>query len=432
MSSTFEINLPAWHSGQRQAVEEARRFNVLACGRRWGKTLFEIDRAAYTVAEGGPVGWFAPTYKILLDAMQQAIRAFGDGARVSKSEKVVAFPTGGLIEFWSLQDEDAGRSRRYKRVIVDEAGMVPNLKRIWHEAIRPTLVDFEGDAWFGGTPKGRNFFWEAFEMSDVREEWKSWRFPTSSNPFVSVEEIEAAKESTPERYFRQEYMAEFLEDAGGVFHGVAACVEPGSCNGFPEGNGRYTMGVDLGRTEDYTVLTVVDSTGVQRWFERFGGIGWEEQVARIESLAVTFDADVVVDATGLGDPIYERLCARGLSVLPYKLSHSSKSRVIDHLSMRLERGQVRLLDVPVQTLELQAYEYAPLPGGGVRTTAPEGMHDDCVVSLALACWGALDQWEAAGRPQRQWPRGDQIHALLEEKIYERERKSFVKGGKCRV
>ena len=81
----------------------------------------------------------------------------------------IELPNGGLVEVWTLENEDAGRGRKYKRAIVDEAAMVAKLKSSWEESIRPTLTDMEGDAWFLSTPKGLNYFTTCFSAARRRK-----------------------------------------------------------------------------------------------------------------------------------------------------------------------------------------------------------------------------------------------------------------------
>ena len=94
-----------------------------------------------------------------------------------------------------------------------------------------------------------------------------------------------------------------------------------------------------------------------------------------------------MDSTGVGDPIYERLRDAGLRVYSYQFTNTSKEHLIDSLAMQLEQGKLRLMDIPDQENELLAFEYELTPSRNVRMSAPEGMHDDCVISVALAAWG---------------------------------------------
>jgi len=304
--------------------------------------------------------------------------------------------TGGVVEFWSLEDPDAGRSRKYRRVVVDEAAMIRNLEDAWNNAIRPTLTDFKGDADLYSTPKGRNFFWKGFVRGQdpFEPEWATWTtgnntgLPTTSNPYIDPAEVEAARNGLPERVFRQEYLAEFLDDAGGVFRKVSEAIDAGRC--LPEEpvpHATYCLGVDLARVHDFTVLVVLDATGRQVYHERFNQISWERQINTILEVAKRYKAHVWMDSTGVGDPPFEAVRRAWPRVSGFQFTNSSKEGLIDNLAMQIEQGKLRLMDVPEQTSELLAYQYELTPSRNVRMNAPEGMHDDCVISLALATWG---------------------------------------------
>jgi phage terminase large subunit-like protein len=156
---TISLELDALHEGQLKVVSEARRWNVLQCGRRFGKTCLGENRVIETALNGQPAAWFAPTYKLLADVWRHLVWSLKSvTASVNQQEKQLRLITGGIIDCWSLDQPDAGRGRKYKRVVVDEAGIVRLLQESWQEAIRPTLTDLKGDAWLLGTPKGRNFF----------------------------------------------------------------------------------------------------------------------------------------------------------------------------------------------------------------------------------------------------------------------------------
>jgi hypothetical protein len=111
-----------------------------------------------------------------------------------------------------------------------------------------------------------------------------------------------------ERRFAQEILAQFLDDAGGVFRGVMACATATRQDGPIEGH-HYVMGVDLARRVDFTVCTVIDTTTHQMVaMDRFNQIDWSLQVQRIKTLALRFNVSrVIVDQTGVGDPVVEQL-----------------------------------------------------------------------------------------------------------------------------
>ena len=299
--------------------------------------------------------------------------------------------TGGLIEFWSLKDNpDAGRSRKYKRVVIDEAAKVANLENAWNKAIRPTLADLKGGADFYSTPKGHDFFWKThtWGQDPNRPEWRSWTMPTSRNPYIDKDEIEAARRELPERVFRQEYLAEFLEDAGGVFRKVGDAVDKGrTANDPPVKGENYSGGIDLARIEDFTVITILNSAGRQVYHERFNQISWERQIASAKRASDLYNATFYVDSTGVGDAPFEAFRKAGIRVMPYVFTNASKESLIDNLAIGIENNKFRLMDIPDQTNELIAYQYELTPSRNVRMNAPEGVHDDCVIGLGLAAWG---------------------------------------------
>lgn len=385
---TLTIQLPRLHGPQAQIKSQAKRFNVLACGRRFGKTKLGIDRAIEPALNGFPTAWFAPTYKLLLEPWRDLRTVLKPiTARISETERRIELVTGGSIDCWSLDAPDAGRGYKYARAILDEAAMVRDLEEAWNKCIRPTLTDYRGDAWFLSTPKGRNFFWRCWTMGQdpLQSEWMSWRFPTLSNPYIAPDEVLAAEHGIPERAYQQEYLAEFLEESGGVFRGIDACIDKGIKQPRPGCQGPFTIGADLARVEDFTVLSVTDGQNRQCDFERFNQISWERQINAIQAMAAKYPgARVRVDATGVGDPIFERLRKLGLRVEPFKFTNQSKEALIDDLAMTIEHQQIRLLDIPEQTAELQAYQYELTPSRNVRMNAPPGMHDDTVIALALS------------------------------------------------
>jgi phage FluMu gp28-like protein len=337
----------------------------------------------------GAAWWVAPSYKVAAVGWRQlkGLAAQLSNVEIKEADKKILTPGGGWVQVRSADEPNSLRGEGLDRVVIDECAFIA--EAAWTEAIRPALSDRKGDALFISTPKGRNWFWRVWQRGRAGEgDWAAWRFPSVSNPFLDPAEVLAAKADLPDRVYEQEYNAEFLDDQGAVFRNVSQSVDKGRRdNEAPEPGSTYYLGVDLARTEDFTVLSVVRDDGRHVYFERFNQISWERQLARIGDVARRFDALVVVDSTGIGDPLAERLRRDGLRLYAYTLTNASKEALIDNLAIRIEKGEVRLLDLEVQTNELLAYQYELTPSRNVKMGAPEGMHDDTVIALALACWG---------------------------------------------
>ena len=387
------------HPAQLQVLTERKRFNVLDCGRRWGKTVLGIDVAAEVALFGYPVGWFAPEYRYLSEAWRDLVKLLQPyTTRSNATEHRVELVTGGVVEMWSLDSGNAGRSRKYARVIVDEAAMVPGLMEIWTDAIRPTLTDYRGDAWFMSTPKGRNDFWQLWQRGQdaLQTEWASWQLPTSSNPFIEASEIEAARRDMPERKFAQEYQAEFLEDSA-VFRKIkdaaTAKAQGYAQDGHPSKPAHsYVIGVDWGKYEDYSVFAVVDSTTKELvHLDRSNRIDYTLQLKRLEYLCKSFGATQIVAESNANETTIELMRRANLPVREFTTTNQSKQNIIEGLMLGLEQGKLKVLNDAVLLAELQAFEATRLPGGGLRYAAPSGMHDDCVMALALA-WDAAKEY----------------------------------------
>jgi hypothetical protein len=388
------LRLPILHQPQRQIRAEAGRFNVPCCGRRFGKDIEILDLVAETILDKYPVGWWEPTYPSLSDGWRRAKALLQPiTRRVSESNHRIECSGGGVLDMWTLERPDSGRGRKYKRVIVNEAAMARFLQEAWEETIRPTLTDYRGDAWFWSTPKGRNFYWQLWKRGQdpLRHEqgWRSWRFPTVSNPHIDPAEVLAAKAELPERVFMQEYEAEFLENSAGVFRGVYDAVDDGrSANEEPKEWETYVAGLDLARVNDFTVITIFDSSGRQVYHERFNQLSWERQINAVVDVSERYHVAMWwIDSTGIGDPLIEALWRKGIPAQGYKLTNMSKMMLIDSYAMAIERKMVRLMDIAVQTDELIAFEYEQTEAGNTRMNAPRGGHDDTVISGALGNHG---------------------------------------------
>jgi len=374
----MQIYLDEPHAGQQRVIDEAGRFNVLECGRRFGKTTLGIDRTVQTGLSGHPVAWFAPSYKLLSEVWRDISALLAPlKPKANQQEKRIELLTGGVIEFWSLDQPDAGRGRRYKRVVVDEAGIVRNLERAWQEAIRPTLADLKGDAWFLGTPKGAgNYFHRLFAKGESGAHgWKSWRLPTTSNPNIDPSEIEAARRDMPEKAFNQEFLGIPADDGGNPFGlaAIHACLAPLSTDPV------VCYGVDLAKSIDWTVIVGLDADGRTCHLERWQS-DWSQTRRRI--LDTIGDTQTLIDSTGVGDPIVEDLARERPNVEGFKFTSTSKQQTMEGLAAAIQRGEIAFPEGWLSS-ELETFEYEYVRGG-VRYTAPAGLHDDGVCALALA------------------------------------------------
>lgn len=214
MPKKIQIELPELHEAQEYIFENKKRFNVLRCGRRFGKTICADDVLINTALDGYPAAYFTPIYKTLEEVWNECISILGPLIVKKNSQlKYITLVTGGQIDFWSLKDGNAPRGRKYKVAVIDEAAYIPNLINLFNKVIRPLLTDYRGEAWFMSSPNGENDFSVIDRYSQDPKKntnWQSFHFKTSDNPYISKQELQEIKDEFPEDVYLQEYEAEYV------------------------------------------------------------------------------------------------------------------------------------------------------------------------------------------------------------------------------
>lgn len=393
------IKLPIkLHKLQKEISEDSSRFRVVSCGRRWGKTvmamyeIFKMMADVVTKHKRTARAWVvAPTFPLVKEDWLVAEQLFKDFIKRKKqTEMRMDLRWLGILEFKSAEREDEGlRGAGLDCSVVDETSRVT--KKSWEQGLRPALADKLGRAIFISTPKGRNWFYDIYNLGQRNEQgFKSWQFPTYTNPYFPKEEWDVLEATTPEMVLRQEYLAQFLENEGTVFKNLSRCfrgqLEP------PNPEEYHTIGLDLGKTEDFTVITVIrNSTCQVTDIYRENKVDWTVQKKLIKSVCAHYPRHILrIDSTGLGDPIADDLRRENINIQDVKFTNASKEELIEHLLIAIEQGLIGIpfcRETDFLINELMAFTYENLPSGRVRYSAPEGHHDDGVISLALAVSG---------------------------------------------
>ena len=379
----------------QQLIHNARaaRFRVVCTGRRFGKTLCLAGELLDRGGEApGDYGWIAPTYNVA----ERGREAFMQAAEIGQPRFVGRAPArveflaegGEKSRVWFLSTDNPENIRGYgfKGIVVDEAAMIP--QDVWNYILRPTIAQTLGWAVFISTPKGRNWFYDLFTrgLDPNEKDYRSFQFPSMASPFFPLSEWEDAQRSLPADVFKQEYEAQFLEDSAGVFRGVSQCLFPQKSLTRDDRAGSVVIGCDVAKHTDFTVLVAMNQrTGRCLEMERFNQLNWPIQKDRILSFARKWQGRLILDATGVGDPIYDDLVRRYSNIEPFKFTAQSKVELVQRLIVAIEQQKVSWPEEwQVLTHEIQRYEYEISPRGHISYSAPSGFHDDCVMALALA------------------------------------------------
>jgi hypothetical protein len=394
MPTEVEIALPVMTPAQRHMNASARRFNVYRCGRRFGKDVLMERRLIRRVEKTQLQAWFAPTYRVATENYKVIKDKLAPiTTRATESLHRLELVNGATIEFWSLDNIDAARGRKYGHVTINEAAQAPNLKDAWNFVIRPTLADTRGGADIGGTPKGLNFFYELERDNATNPDWAAFHYTTYDNPHIPRDEIEAMKQSLPSQVFQQEILAEYVE-SGSFFQKVQeACVIDAPDDPAAHIGHRFTAGLDWALTEDFTRLTILCAT-CGKCVDWWGGnrMDYAMQIEFIiDRLKKWPGVSVMPERNSMGQPNIEQLNRRGVTMLAgpdknlgFYTTATTKPELIMKLALALEKQEIKL---PREyEPEMLAYE-VEMSTVNPKFGAPSGQHDDRVISAALAWWG---------------------------------------------
>lgn len=400
----IKLKLYVPHPGQWRLHNSKARFRIACCGRRWGKTVGCVNEVAKFAWENpgdettNVSWWCAPTYNQSLKAMNLMANNFKPAiknVRRAVGQMQITWKNGSVTAFQSTERYDNLRGEGVKFMVLDEAAMMP--RAAWLEVLRPMLTDTMGRCLMISTPRGKNWFYGLYQrgLDDEYPDYESFSFPTIESPYIADSEVEEARQTLPEDVFAQEYGGMFLEEAAGVFHGVEGCIS-GDLED-PDPTHRYVMGWDIAKSRDWSVVTVIDVDGDFQGrqpvphlahFDRFNSLRYDIQVERVEATWKRYGGYVLLDSTGLGDPVYDMMQRKGVPCAPYVFTNRSKEMLIQNLAIGIQTQEITYPDIPVLLQELGAYQYQMSDAGRMTYSAPEGDHDDCVISLSLAAWAA--------------------------------------------
>lgn len=388
-ATTIRIKVEEPHPNQQKILDGEGRFNVVSCGRRFGKTRLALIRSLHPVLNGMPVAYFTPTYKMLTEFWREAEQLYKPVIiNTNKAEHRFDVLGGGSFQMWSLDSAETVRGRKYALALIDEAAMVADLENAWSAVIRPTLTDYEGGADFYSTPKGLNYFYTLFGRGEdpLNNEWTSWQMPTSANPFIKESEIEAARLELPADVFRQEYLAEFIQGEGAVFRNITANLYKGKETPEKHKGHSIVAGVDWGQVNDFTAISIgCEPCKKEVELDRFNKIDWHFQRERLMLLLDKWNVrDCLVEVNSIGSPNFDELVRSGARVQAFQTTAQSKPEIIQSLALALEKEELKFIDNPVATRELEAYEAKrSTTTGRTSYNAPTGFHDDTVIARAL-------------------------------------------------
>lgn len=388
-----EYTRPYLYPKQLEAMFCPERYGLIEASTKSGKTVSAI---AWIVekALGGQSGWnywwVAPGYnqaEIAYRRIKQGLTKGSFTAYDTPTPRIITM-VGTCIWFKSADNPDALYGEDVYGAIIDEASRVAQPSWV---AVRSTLTATRGPIRIIGNVKGRkNWFYELSRRAEAQ--MLSQPDPTLRSMHYSkltaddavdagvlhADEIADAKETLPDIIFRELYYAEPGDDTGNPF----GLDHIRSCTVAELGSGPVVAwGVDLAKKQDWFVCIGLNENGEVAAFHRWQRVPWRNSIKRVWGL-VGEDAKVLVDSTGLGDPVLEELQVEHGNIQGYHFSPTSKQKLMEGLAVSIQGHEITFPKGYI-TQELEIFEYE-FTRTGVRYSSPEGHHDDCVMALALA------------------------------------------------
>jgi len=203
-----------------------------------------------------------------------------------------------------------------------------------------------------------------------------------------------------------EYEAEFVEALNSYFPQdlIRKCVELAQKLGVElygslEASflsGDYYAGVDFGKLQDYSVITVLKREGDVLKLVYLYQFPLETSYTQVIGHLVRANQKlkfrkVFVDQTGVGEPVLEEIRNQGLSNTEgLKFTVQTKEELLSNLKIAMEQNR---LAIPYNRqlctqINEQQYEYSK--SGHLQFTHPTNSHDDMLWSLALSAYAARE------------------------------------------
>ncbi len=356
-----------------------------------------IFEQAYLGRNGSNYWWVAPYYGTTEIAYRRTKRGLPEGlCKYNDGNLTVTLPNDCTIWYKSGDRPDSLYGEDVYAAVIDEAS---RCREEAFFAIRSTLTATRGPMRMIGNVKGKkNWFYNLCRKAEAGERGMAYYKIIAADAVaagvLSADEVEDARRLLPAAVFNELYLAQPSDDGSNPFgdRAIKACIKP--ISQLPP----VAWGWDLAKHVDWTVGIGLDRNGDVCRFLRFQR-PWPDTLETIKR--ETKHCPAYVDSTGVGDPIVDMLqkdCGSNFEGFQFTLP--AKQRLMEGLAVAIQNGETGYPEGAI-TSELDVFEFE-YTRTGVRYSAPEGAHDDCVCALALAVAKKSSKagasiWEKYGR-----------------------------------
>ena len=394
-SSLFE-----WQQDVYNCIKDDNyKYHTVVTSRQIGKSTLATNLLLDFLInnKGSNVGVVSLTYrqvKVIYDTISNLMAKTKFVKSDNKSDTQIVLINGSTIRFFSAQNADALRGFTFTHLVLDEAAFFG--EELWQTILQPTVLVRGEKVVMFSTPKGDNWFKRIYDLGTRgNNDYISFKYDYTNSPFLDEDEINFVRQSVPDMVFQQEYLCRFVDSAS-VFKGLSnICVLDSFA--YPEAGRQYVMGFDVALTHDWSVITVIRDDGhiVDVYRDRTVSIiKLYEEAEKMLKRWKPFKC--VLELNNVGRAVYDHLAPKYRCIEPFTTTAQTKGDLINGLIYAIEKEAIKL---PTKEFykpmfqELTDFTFNISPKSKtIQYSAPSGLHDDCVISLALAVRGFSERY----------------------------------------
>jgi hypothetical protein len=319
-----------YHDAQLEIFESLARKKVVSKGRRFGFTKGCAQFVIQRMSEGiSPVLWGDTIHTNITNYIERyfipVLNKLPKGTWEWKKQEKKIYIGASVCDFRSADQPENWEGFGYRLIILNEAGIILRNRYLWHNTVRPMLMDYpDSMAIIGGTPKGKGIFFDLFKKGGKELGWEKFQFSSYDNPYLEKSEIEAMERELPPEVAKQEIYGEFLDSSTHVL--ISYDLIQKAIKQLYPSRGREIWGLDIARHgED-------DSSLAKRsWKDLYevkavhipDTMQLASYVASEYRQAEKKPSTIFIEVTGMGWGVYDRLHELGLPVYPADVGQTS-------------------------------------------------------------------------------------------------------------
>jgi len=402
MKLKFKIDLSDGQKEAYKALHDPKiKYMILNWSRQCGKSTFAEIACIESLCKVGKFSaYITPSYKHGQKVYAELMKYLEPLKIIKKSNASdlrIESIFGTVLQFFSGEAPTSIRGNTISDIlIIDEAAYFPDIlsngEDIWYNVIQPTTKVRCKKVIMISTPAGkRGFFFNFYNKAlNGKDGYFCMTRTIYDDKLASEEYIKDMKESTPSKFFAQEYECIFLDSSLTFFEGFEKC--------FKKYDYKYEktwIGVDLsGDGTDETILTKINENNEVEQIKIKGSLDMKYKlISDYINDAVNLQM-AYIEINGLGLPMYneiEKLVNNKARLRKWETTNSSKEEIVSNLAVKIAQEKISFNEVDKELFsQFGTFLCKFTKTKKMQFEAMSGCHDDRIMSLAIAHQAKID------------------------------------------